>query len=404
VTALIALVMVAISPLVAHFYGDSRLIALTSAWGVIMLLGSMGFGQYALLGRAFRFQALAVIDMLCSVAAFVTVTFIAWYWPSYWALWASGVASVTCWGIASMVASGWRPGLPKRGVDLEGMFGFGMNITVHNFANYASRNLDNILIGHNFGALILGYYDRAYKLLLYPLENIGGPISRVMVPILSRMHGDDDKFRRAYLQASGLQSLLCIPGMAVAIGCSGELIRILLGETWMPVAPIFFWLGLAGLIQPLIDSTSWLFIAQGRSRELMGTSVATSTVTVIAFVIGLRWGAVGVACAYAIVEYVYRIPLLVILAGRKGAVTRADLMLGLLPLLTAAGLTLLTLDQLRELTTFKGWQLILVALPIAYAQALLMLAILPTGRQQIASIYRLATDSLKILTPARRET
>ncbi|MDB5593450.1 MAG: capsular polysaccharide biosynthesis protein [Hyphomicrobiales bacterium] len=403
VTLAIALLLVLISPLVSRFYGEERLTVLTSAWGIIMILGSLGFGQYALLGRAFRFRALAIIDMACAIAAFVTVTVLAYFWPSYWALWASGVASVACWIVLSMVVSGWRPGLPQRGVDLDGIFGFGMNVTIHNVANYASRNLDNILIGRNFGALVLGHYDRAYKLLLYPLENIAGPISRVMVPILSRMNGDPAQFRRAFLQASGIQSLICIPGMAVAIGCADELIRILLGEKWMAVAPIFYWLGFAGLIQPLIDSTGWLFFAQGRSKALMSMSVATSIVTVAAFFIGLRWGAVGVACAYAIVEYVYRVPLLFFLAGRRGSVTALDLILGVLPLLAAAGLTLLTIHFLREAQSLQGMRLIFAALPIAYGEALAVLALLPTGRRLLVSTFRLATDGMKMLRPAARQ-
>ena len=37
---------------------------------------------------------------------------------------------------------------------------------------------DNILIGKFAGAVELGYYDRAYKLLLFPIQNIIAPLSR----------------------------------------------------------------------------------------------------------------------------------------------------------------------------------------------------------------------------------
>ena len=45
---------------------------------------------------------------------------------------------------------------------------FGANLTGFNLVNFFARNLDNILIGKYSGAIELGFYDRAYKLLLFP--------------------------------------------------------------------------------------------------------------------------------------------------------------------------------------------------------------------------------------------
>src|SRR5690606_17236896 len=61
---------------------------------------------------------------------------------------------------------------------------------------------------------------------------------------------------------------------------------------------IFFWLSLAALFQPLSNSTGWLLITSGRGRALMTWGAFSTTITIIAFVVGVSWGPQGVAAAY----------------------------------------------------------------------------------------------------------
>ena len=56
----------------------------------------------------------------------------------------------------------------------------------------------------------LGYYDRAYKLLLFPLQTVNAPLQRVMVPLLSRMQNEPERFRRAFLRTAGQLGLVTV--------------------------------------------------------------------------------------------------------------------------------------------------------------------------------------------------
>ena len=126
---------------------------------------------------------------------------------------------------------------------------FGANLTGFNLVNFFARNLDNILIGKYSGAVELGFYDRAYKLLLFPIQNIITPLSRVMIPLLSRIQDDKPRFRDLYLQTLWVLAFVTIPGVAALICTSEQVVAILFGAKWQAVAPIFVWLGLAGLVQ-----------------------------------------------------------------------------------------------------------------------------------------------------------
>ena len=89
--------------------------------------------------------------------------------------------------IGFWVAESWRPSLPRRGSDVKSSLHFGANVTGFNVANFFARNLDNVLIGHTWGDRPLGLYDRAYKLLLMPLQQINNPMSKVMLPVLAQL-------------------------------------------------------------------------------------------------------------------------------------------------------------------------------------------------------------------------
>lgn len=373
-------------PLVAMFYSEPRLEALVGAFSVLTILGAVSFGQYALMNRELRFKALALIDICCALVSFLVVVIFAYQYRSFWALWAGGLASVLAWVGLTMVFGSWRPRRPRLNIKLEGMFQFGFNIMLHNAANYASRNIDNILIGRFFGSEALGFYDRAYKILLYPLENLANPVSRVMVPLLSRIRDDHAQFRRAFVQVNGLVNFICLPGLAVAMSCSHDVIRILLGDKWLAVADIFFWLGFAGLVQPTIISASWVLIAEGRTKELMRLSVISSVLVVIGFVVGLRWGAVGVAASYAFVECLLRVPLTIWVSGRGGRIGFRPFLESLVPLLGAALFSILIIEGLGGY--FEGWRLIGVGLVVSYAAAALSLMILPSGRELLLSMSR----------------
>ncbi|HAW57116.1 MAG TPA: hypothetical protein DCX29_20260, partial [Hyphomonas sp.] len=140
------------------------------------------------------------------------------------------------------------------------MIGFGSSIAGFDLLNFASRNADNILIARFHDAVELGLYDRAYKLLLFPLQKITYPLSRVMVPFLSRNVNQPERYKRAYFVAVTIILVAAQPGVLVGILFADEIFLVLLGKEWVPAAPVFMWLGIAGLVQVMTSTMGWLFV------------------------------------------------------------------------------------------------------------------------------------------------
>jgi O-antigen/teichoic acid export membrane protein len=317
------LVIVALSPAVATFYGDSRMTAITIAAALPLLLGSLAALPLALMNRHLKFGQLALNDVYAAVVGLLVTAAAAWLGMGYWSLVIGPAASAAVALLAAWWATRWVPGRPEFRIDRD-IISFGANLTGFNLVNFFSRNLDNILIGKFAGPVDLGYYDRAYKLLLFPLQNITQPLSRVMIPLMSRIQDDKARFRDIYLRTNWLLAMVTMPGIAALTLAAEPTVSILFGEKWLAVAPIFAWLGIASLMQPVSSTTGWLFICQGETKTMFHWGIYSSLTTVLSFVVGLQWGAVGVAAAYAISGYVLRVPVLAWLLQRLGPVSAID--------------------------------------------------------------------------------
>ena len=66
--------------------------------------------------------------------------------------------------------------------------------------NALARGADSLLIGRFFGAAAIGLYSRGSILLMRPVEQFIVPINAVLIPALSRVQRQHDRYRRTFLQ------------------------------------------------------------------------------------------------------------------------------------------------------------------------------------------------------------
>jgi O-antigen/teichoic acid export membrane protein len=377
-----AIAVMLASPAVAWFFHDPRLLPITIVASATLFLGSLMSVPSGLLNRRLNFKGLAVSDAFGAISGLACGVVAAYLGARYWSLMISSVVSSLVIVVGYWTCARWRPNGPKAKLVDKKIGRFGANLTGYTFVNYFSRNLDNILIGHTVGSVALGYYDRAFKLLYFPIQNINGPLYRVMTPLLSRVQDDKSRFREMFLRSSGQLTLLIVPAMAALVAVSHDFIVLVFGNRWAPVAPIFFYLGINGLLQPLGNATGWIFISQGRTDVMFRLGIATSFITVVSFFVGLHLGgAVGLAAAYAFSEYFLKTPIQYAVLHRLGPVTAWDLCWHQVPLLLSAGFTIGAVHfVLRGALGIHGIPLIASSLIISYAAAVVITAMRPAGK------------------------
>jgi PST family polysaccharide transporter len=306
----LALLVAISAPLIAAFYGDNRLMAITLLFSLGFILSGVSIQHQAIIRRQMRFRTLAGIEVLSMSVGVAATVVAAMRGLGYWALAILPLVTAFVGSLSSFVACPWRPGFPKRVAGTRSLIQFGGNLTLFSILNYVSRNADNILLGRFWGAGPLGFYTRAYNILLVPLWQLNAPLTQVAIPGLSRLQRDPDQFKKYFLRAAGVISYLSIPLVTLLAVLSDEIVLVLLGEQWREVGTLFRLLSIAALVQPITNITGWVFISLGRTDRMVKWSYITVPLCILAFLIGLPWGPRGVACSFSILNLLLVYPLL----------------------------------------------------------------------------------------------
>ena len=319
------LLVAALSPVVAWFFREPRLVGITLVLSGTFLFASSTVQHIALLNRQMRFGLIAMIYIVSTLAGYLTGVGMALLGYGYWALVGASVTQVAVRLVLAWLISGWRPKLPSRNTQTWHMLTFGANLTIGSLIYSPARGADNLLIGRFFGAAAVGLYSRASILLIRPLEQFTVPINAVLIPALSRVQTEPERYRRTFLRVYEALALISFLSTGLLLPLARPLTLVVLGPKWEQAAPIFAGFSNAALCIPLAVASTWLFQTQGRGKDWLFASLLGSCITIASFVAGLPFGPAGMAIAYSVGVLFIGVPNVYYFAGRQGPVSTADL-------------------------------------------------------------------------------
>lgn len=295
-----AALVIACSPLIAALYGEPRLQILSIALSSTFILNGMSAQFRAGLTRTLKLGTLSLIEIVAQAIGLGVGILMALFGTGYWALAGQQIGQGLVLLVGMAIFSRWRPGRYHRAAPMRGLMSFGLNLFASQLLVYASRNVDSVVIGARLGAEPLGLYNRAFQLLLLPLNQINAPASRVALPVLSRLQDEASRYRD-YLIAG--QTVVLQVVMAVfSVGCAlaDPLVRLVLGDQWSGSVPLFQILCVAGAFQAAGYATYWVFLSKGLTKSQLSYSLATRPALIGLILVGSIWGVTGVAWAYSL--------------------------------------------------------------------------------------------------------
>ena len=218
----------------------------------------------------------------------------------YWAI----VAQLVVVAVATLVLSAlmcrWHPGLPRRDVSIKRFFRFGGGLLGTQLLGYATKNVDSIAIGTMYGSTTLGFYNRAYQLLMTPLNQINAPLTNVALPVLAKVQDNPVIYGRYLAKAQLIGGYVTASALAVSAGVAEPLITVAFGEQWPAVAPIFALLAIGGIFRSVAQICYWVYLSHGLTGAQLRLYLFLRPAVIVITLAGLPWGAVGVAAASSI--------------------------------------------------------------------------------------------------------
>jgi O-antigen/teichoic acid export membrane protein len=309
ISIVLMVVTISISPLVSWFYKDQRLLLVTIIMSSGFIFEGGAVQHQALLRRQMKFKYVMIIEISSLFFGICIAILLSALGLNYWALVYMNIANSLFLMIGSWYFCRWIPGLPSKKSGIKIMVEFGKNLTVFNFVNFFARNLDTILIGKFWGTIPVGFYSKAYSLVMLPIGQITAPMTSVAIPALSKLQNDPVSFQRFYLKALRGIAYVSMPLIASIALLSDSIIELVYGQQWMPASKIFKILALSALIQPICSTVGWIYISSNNTKRMAQWSIRTFPILFFAFLIGVQWGATGVAIGYTAAIWILFYPI-----------------------------------------------------------------------------------------------
>jgi O-antigen/teichoic acid export membrane protein len=303
------LVSCAVAIPLGYFFRAPQLPLVVVAMSTTFVITSFKTVPFALLQRDLRFKALALVDL--GQAAILAISMIAFALAGlrYWTLVAGAVlgALISTGAVLRLrhVPLAWpRPTSLKHAMTLSG------DVLMSRICWYMSANADFLVAGRVLGKAALGFYNVGWTLASVPVDKITTLVAQVTPGFFSAVQGDPPALRRYVLRITEGIALITFP-LAVGLALvAGDFTLAVLGPKWeATIAPLRLLAAYAAVrsITPLLPQVLQII---GDARFEMWRMVAAAVVMPTSFYVGgTRWGTVGLAAAWLLVDPVIAFPL-----------------------------------------------------------------------------------------------
>jgi len=214
----------------------------------------------------------------------------------YWALVGQQLATAVTLLVLLVAITRWLPSRPRRTSGMRSFYRIGFHTLLTQLLSYTTSNIDSAIIGRSFGSATLGFYDRAFQIFRLPVIQVAGPLTRVILPVLSRSPGPL-AFAARVIRLHVTMALLMGSMFVIAFGQAGPIVRTALGPGWDESVIFLQILSVGGFFQMMTFVYYWAFLAQGRTLLQLKITVWGRLIMIVlmfggAFV-GPEWVAAG---------------------------------------------------------------------------------------------------------------
>lgn len=294
----LALLQLAIAPLAVDYYAQPMVADLLRVQALLYLSTPFISVPEAIMGRALDFKRPALVNLIAAIAsAAMALTGALSGWGVWTLVWAP-IAGFWVKAVGYVIATGFKP-VPS--FDFRGtgaMVAYGASLLGGQLFWIVQSQADIFIGGRVLKPHQLGLYAEALFLTQIFVSKFVPPLNDVAFPAYARMQKDVSRVAWSFCKAVKLLLLLTCPiylGMAVT---AEPLVETLFGQKWLEMAPFVAILALAMPFMTLQVMFAPASNALGRPGTTARVAAVGAVLMPVAFLIGIQFGAIGLAWAW----------------------------------------------------------------------------------------------------------
>jgi O-antigen/teichoic acid export membrane protein/O-antigen ligase len=262
---LLAIVLVAVSPALAAFFGEPRLTGIVALLAAVLLVSGVNWFYETLLQRELAFRRRFACLMARTLAFSAVALCLAVAGAGVWSLVGAYLAGYLTSGAALLVLAPYRVRPAFDRAEAARVLRSGRGFLAQDLAVFLGENADYLAVGRVLGSAQLGFYAMAFRQAELPNYAIAEPVGKVTFPTFAQMHHRGEDVRATFLRTLRLMALATVPAGVILSAAATPFAVALFGADWAPMAAPLAVLGVWAALRPLQVTIGQLLNSLGRA-------------------------------------------------------------------------------------------------------------------------------------------
>lgn len=371
---------------IASFYENQQLVTICQILSLNLFFASANMVPSALMSKNKRFKEIAKRTVFLQISTGLVSILAAYIGAGVYTLLISPI--ITAVGVYLYNTHFYPVHLAKlKKEPIRKIASFSIYQFAFSVSNYFTRNLDKLIIGKYYSMNELGYYEKSYRLMMLPLQQVTHILTPVMHPVLAQLQNDYASLARDYRKILNILSIVSFPLGAFLFFAADNLIYIIYGEQWMAAVPVFEILSISVPLQMLIATTGGIYQSSGRTDWLFWAGLFHASITVVGFLVAsivlnsieaIAWAFVITLCLHTFLSLM--VVFSIILKHKAMPIFKDMLIPAVAAMFQSIGLYLLDL--------YINFHFLSLALQLILSLAIVLPIYQMTGRVNLVKIYK----------------
>lgn len=275
------------APLIARFFGNEKLIPLTRAMSVYLIINAFCLIQRTLLVKEIDFKTISKCQVISAGLSGVVGVAMAFAGFGVWSLVGQNLSRILFNTVCLWIFRNWKPEFVFSWNSFRDLFGFGWKIMVSGIINSVWGQIYQVVIGKCYSAETLGHYTKAREYVDIVSKYLTSVVQQVSYPALSQIQDEKERLKNGYRRVIKLTVLVVFVIVFGMAACAKQFILVLIGEKWLPCVPIMQLVCFSMALYPLHAINLNMLQVQGRSDLFLKLEIVKKCFGVLPVLAGI---------------------------------------------------------------------------------------------------------------------
>lgn len=290
---LAAFILFLLAAPIGGYYNNDSVASVVRLLSVNVIFASLNIVPNALLLKAKMFKLVAVRTLsLQIICGCIGITF-AYVGFGLYALVIQSILSAAGIFLFNYNQNRIKPFNKVRVVSIKKIINFSAFQFAGSVMNFITKSIDKPLVGKYLSLSSLGYYEKSYRLMQMPVDNLSYVFTPVMQPMFCEFQHDLQTMFQKYKKILKTLAVIGFPLSALLYFSAEDLIHVFYGGKWdLAIAP-FQYLSLSVGFMVLMSSSGPIYQASNKVKFMLVVNIAEFVVSVSCLLLSLHTGNVN---------------------------------------------------------------------------------------------------------------